>query len=677
MILTKDKTEHELIGQYGEFLTDYYRDDIGTALQEGQDSITVEYADLFQFNPDLAEDTVEKPERCFPEFDRALTEVDMPVPGSVEKLADMVVRLSGVDVEDLTVNTLRSNHRKRYLGLRGQVSRASQVHPRVVKAVFRCENCSTTDHDHLLDPIPQYGDEVQLPGQCPGCEKKGPFTLVEDKSVFVDHQKVELADEPGENMGANSHTVPVHFYRDEAGRVMPGDRIRVNGLISTDNARANQSTSKISTSRPWRIEGRSIDPEEVAFAEVEPERVDEIQEAAASDTLVDDVIESVAPKIISDERGRMHKLAIALQWFGGVAREGRRSDIHVFFVGSKGTGKSKLLNRGAEIAPKSVEASGKGATAAGLTATATQSEHGGWMLDAGALVLASGGMASVDEFDKMGSAVRKSMHEAMEDQRVPINKAGINTVLPTETAILAAANPNGGQFDRFDNLTTQIDLEAPLISRFDLIFGLVDTEDEAMDEEIARSQYESTPTTQPIDDELLTEYVAYARQNIHPEFASTEVEDHLIDWYVSKRKEYASEEGLNIGPRTNDALRRLSEASARMRLSDTVEMEDAKRAIELKKMHFGDVMFDRDGEFDAAQGSGYTNDPQTQEEKVDAIREMIEEHETTDVGADIEAVMTAAQNEYDMSPRTVEGLIQNLREDGRAYEPQQGKVRLT
>lgn len=205
----------------------------------------------------------------------------------------------------------------------------------------------------------------------------------------------------------------------------------------------------------------------------------------------------------------------------------------------------------------------------------------------------------------------------------------------------------------------------------------MDTEDEAMDEQIARSQYESTPTSQPIDDELLTEYVAYARQNVHPEFASSEVEDHLIDWYVSKRKEYAEEDGLNIGPRTNDALRRLSEASARMRLSDTVEMQDAKRAIELKKMHFGDVMFDRDGEFDAAQGSGYSNDPQTQDEKVQAIREVIEEHESTDKGADIEEVLTAAQNEYDMSPRTVEGLIQNLREDGRAYEPQQGEVRLT
>jgi len=543
--------------------------------------------------------------------------------------------------------------------------------------VFRCERCSSSDYDHLLDPIPQYGDEIEMPRECPGCERQGPFTLVEDKSTLVDHQKVELADEPGENMGANSHTVPVHFYRDEAGRVMPGDRIRVNGLITTDTARSNQSSKKMPTSRPWRIEGRSIDPEEVAFAEVEPERVDEIQETAESDTLVDDMIDSIAPRIISDDRGRMHKLALALQLFGGVDRPSRRGDINLFLVGSKGTGKSQLLRRAADIAPKSVEASGKGATAAGLTATATQSEHGGWMLDAGALVLASGGMASIDEFDKMGSGVRKSMHEAMEDQRVPINKAGINTVLPTETAILAAANPAGGEFDRFDNLTSQIDLEAPLISRFDIIFGLVDTADSTRDERIARSQYGDEKTEQPIDDELLTEYVAYARQNVRPSFNDADVEDRLVEWYVAKREEHAETEGLNIGPRTNDALRRLSEASARMRLSDTVEMEDAERAIDLKKMHFGDVMFNRDGDFDAGQGSGYTDNPSTQEERIEAVSDLIDEAEATDSGAEVEGLLAAAQNKLDMAPSITEDTIEELMKDGRAYEPQQGEVRLT
>jgi len=225
MILTKDNIEHEFIDQFAEFLTDYYRDDIGTAVQHGEKSVTVEYGDLYQFNPDLAYDLIENPDRLFPEFDRALAEVEMPIPGTEKTLGDMVVRLSGVDAQELTVNTLRSDHRDRYLGLRGQVSRASQVHPRVVKAVFRCERCSASDYDHYLDPIPQFGDEIELPRECPSCERQGPFTLIEEKSTLVDHQKVELADEPGENMGANSHTVlPRRSGAGDARRPHPRER---------------------------------------------------------------------------------------------------------------------------------------------------------------------------------------------------------------------------------------------------------------------------------------------------------------------------------------------------------------------------------------------------------------------------------------------------------------------
>jgi len=678
MIIEKQDVEHELVEQFTEFLTKYYKDKIATAIQEGAESVTVEYADLYKYNPDLAYDITQKPERVYPELDRALTDVDIPVAGADNKLMDMVVRLSGVDEEDITVNTLRTNNREKYLGIRGQVSRVSQVRPKTIKTAFRCEGCSSPDAETIIGPFPQYGDEVELPQRCPACERNGPFTLDEDKSTMVDHQKIELSDEPGENMGANSHSVPVHIYRDEAGKIMPGDRIRVNGLITTDRARSDSSSKKISTSRPWRIEGRAIDPEEVAFAEVEPERVDEIKEIAASDTLVEDIIGSVAPGLVSDTRGRKHKLAIALQWFSGVKRNGRRGDINLFLVGSKGTGKSQMLSRAAQLAPKSVEASGKGATAAGLTATATQSEHGGWILDAGALVLASGGMASVDEFDKMSSGARKSMHEAMENQRVPINKAGINTVLPTETAILAAANPNGGQFDRFTPLTLQVDLEAPLISRFDLIFGLIDTQDEKKDENIARSQYAAESNDPVIPDDLLTEYIAYARQKVEPAIEQGgEVEDRLVSWYVDKRKEHEDTDGLNIGPRRNDALRRLSEASARMRLSETVEMQDAERAISLMQMSFGDVLLDREGNLDDGKGSGYETQPKTQKERIERLKDAINDCATAEEPAVWDDVIDTATTEYIIPPETAEKELQNMYNKGIWYEPQQGTLKVS
>jgi len=674
MIPDNDQIQHDLIGKLGEFLSRYYKDEIATAVQEGRTSVTVEFSDLYQYDADIAADYVENPDMFADNLDRATYEVDIPVPGSDDVLADMIVRVSGVDVDEIAVNNLRNDHRGKYLGLRGQVSRATQVRPKTVMAVFRCERCSTSDNEKLLEPVPQFGEELQLPDQCPGCERSGPFTLVEEESTMVDHQVLELADEPGENMGANSHTVPVHLYRDEAGGVMPGDRIRVNGKITTDHARSN-GNSKIKTSRPWRVEGRAIDPEEVAFSEVTPERVEEIEALADDPNLVQKLIDSVAPNIVTDERGDMHKLAILLQMFGGVKRNGRRGDLNVFLVGSKGTGKSQMLSHAAELAPKSVQASGKGATAAGLTATATQSQHGGWMLDAGALVLASGGMASIDEFDKMNDGARKSMHEAMEDQRVPINKAGINTVLPTETAILAAANPMGGEFDRTTPLTQQINLEAPLISRFDLIFGLIDDQDEEWDRMVATSQYDSEEKTGPVEDSLITEYVAYARQNVQPVFADESVKQELVEWYVSKREEHEGSEGLNLGPRTNDALRRLAEASARMRLSDTITMEDAERAIELKKMHIGDVMLDIDGNIDAAKGAGHSN--------VNSIKEAVEmlydELEPEQGGVTIEEFVNNQDSVQGvtLSRKKVEEQVEKFMKTGQMYEPETGEYRRT
>lgn len=669
MIPTPNEDHADIIDNCIEFLEKYYKDDIALALQHGDKSLTVEYSDLYQFDGDLAYDLVEHPDTIVDHLDQALSHVNIPVAGTEQELEEMLVRVTGVDEADVSVNTLRNEHRGKYLGVRGQVSRASQVLPRTIEAVFRCERCSTPETDFLLEPIPQFGDEIQLPNNCPGCKKQGPFTLVDEKSTMVDHQLVELTTEPGENMGANTHTIPVHLYRDAAGGVLPGDRIRVNGKITTDMANGTRG-SKLKTSRPWRIEGRSVDPEEVAFTEVTPERIEQIKDLSEKDNLVQLFVDSIAPSLVTGERGDMRKLGITLQFFSGVQRNGRKADINIFLIGSKGTGKSQLLRRAAELAPKSVQASGKGATAAGLTATAKQSEHGGWILDAGALVLASGGMASIDEFDKMSDGARKSMHEAMEDQRVPINKAGINTVLPTETAILAAANPMGGEFDRYTPLTEQINLEAPLISRFDLIFGLIDDENEDKDRMIANQQYSSDEPEQPLEDDLITEYVAYARQNVNPEFVDESVRQRLVDWYVDKRQEYAETEGLNIGPRFNDALRRLAEASARMRLSEEIEMEDAERAIELKKMHIGDVLLDQDGNIDVSK-AGYS--------KVNSIREAVEllldELEPEEGGVTI-SEMAAKSDELsgvNLTEDNITEKIESMARAGEVYEPSTGE----
>jgi replicative DNA helicase Mcm len=609
-----------LVEECREFLRRYYEDEIVAAIDDTK-SITVDYGDLYIYDDVIANDLIDSPRKIIAALRGALHYMELPVNADDTNQRNLDVRVAGVDVEQPIVSKLRTDqHLSKYIGVRGQVSLASQVKPKLMTAMFRCERCSDENGDFTVGPVPQYGDDVVLPDECPDCGRPGPFTRMRDESEYADHQIVELTDPPGENPGSSGNVVPVHLYGDVTGDVKPGDRLRVNGLVDTEDMifRGQQSESR---REDWMILGHAIDSEETAFEDVEPERVEEIKEIANGGNVRELLVRSFAPDILTNDRGDTHKLALLLALFGG--HGGHRDDINVMLIGAPGTAKSQLLDRAKTIAPKAVKASGKGATAAGLTATATKSETTGkWMLDAGALVLASGGVACIDEFDKMKSETRQSMHEAMEDQEVPINKAGINTTLTTETTVLAAANPKHGSFNRFEPLNEQINLGSPLLSRFDLIFGVMDNVDSNRDEMIARHQHERSAgekeVQKPLEDSLLTEYIAYARQNIYPTYASDEPRDYLVEYYVEKRQasDGDDDEVTPVTARMNDALRRLAQASARMHLRDTITMKDAQIATELMDMTIGDTALEEDGTLNGAKQEGRN---QTQEDRIKSV----------------------------------------------------------
>lgn len=576
------------------------KDDIADAIRTNEQSFEIPYEDIEAFSDDLARDFIESPDKMFAHADKALADIHIDV---LEDTAEgLTPRITNVP-RTINVGELRSRHTGQFLGIKGHVSVATQVKPKTTEITFACLRCSGDGQtDYTLAPIPQTGDEIQPPHQCPNCERNGPFEAVDQEEI--DHQVVELADDPNNTVGTDGHTIPVHLKDDLAGEVRAGDRIQVNGVVRTEPVRMHGQSSE-STRRPWRIEAKSIDPEQVAFEDLTPTRREQIDRLAAMDDVIDRLIDAFCPRLIGGDRLRQVKLAILLQMVGGVDRDGRRSDINLFLVGDKGTGKSELLKWADKIAPKSIQVSGKGATAAGLTATATHSEYGdGWMLEPGALVMADGGLACIDEFDKMADSARKSMHEAMEQQEVPINKAGINTVLSSETAVLAAANPVGGVFDRYTDLREQINLEAPIIDRFDLVLAMKDPVDEERDRTVATHQLSTDATPVDITDELFREYIADARRNVKPEYESESLREELVEFYVKIRQESKDDE-TNVspfGPRLNDALRRLPEASARLRHSDTIQREDVERAMRLTNRYIGDTQLSEDGEIDSDRG---------------------------------------------------------------------------
>ncbi|WP_135303433.1 LAGLIDADG family homing endonuclease [Haloarcula amylovorans] len=367
---------------------------------------------------------------------------------------------------------------------------------------------------------------------------------------------------------------------------------------------------------------------------------------------------------------------------------------------------SQMLSYIREIAPRSVYTSGKGSSSAGLTAAAVRDDFGDgqqWTLEAGALVLADQGIAAVDELDKMSPEDRSAMHEALEQQRISVSKAGINATLKSRCSLLGAANPKYGRFDQYEPIGEQIDLEPALISRFDLIFTVTDQPNEEEDRNLAQhiiqtnyagelnthrvqnatsnfSEEEVDTVTDEvaptIDPDLLRKYIAYAKRNCFPtmtEEAKSVIEDFYVDLRLKGQDDDAP---VPVTARKLEALVRLAEASARIRLADTVEEEDADRAVDIAHYCLKEIGVDPEtGEFDADVVE--TGTSKSQRDRIQNIRGIIADIEDEyDEGAPIDVVVERAE-EVGIDESKAEHEIEKLKQKGEVYEPRTDHLRTT
>ena len=367
---------------------------------------------------------------------------------------------------------------------------------------------------------------------------------------------------------------------------------------------------------------------------------------------------------------------------------------------------SQMLAYIENIAPRAVYTSGKGSSSAGLTAAAVRDDFGDgqqWTLEAGALVLADQGIAAIDELDKMRPEDRSAMHEALEQQKISVSKAGINATLKSRCSLLGAANPKYGRFDQYEPIGEQIDLEPALISRFDLIFTVTDQPDEEKDKNLAEhiltTNYAGELTTQQeemtsldvsddeieemteqvdpeIDAELLRKYIAYAKQNCHPRMTD-EAQATIRDFYVDLRAKGTDEDAaVPVTARKLEALVRLAEASARVRLSDTVEQSDAEQSVEIVRSCLQDIGVDPEtGEFDADIVEAGTS--KSQRDRIKNLKTLISDiEEEYDDGAPVDIVLERAE-EVGMEQSKAEHEIDKLKQKGEVYEPSTDTLRTT
>lgn len=596
------------------------------------------------------------------------------------------------------IRDLRSEHISKFVAIEGIVRKVTEVRPRIVEATFVCSTCGKKVG------VPQEENVIKQPYECKACKSKGRFILLPEESISIDSQRIKIQEYP-ENLkgGEQPQTIDVILEGDLTGKINPGDRVVINGIV---RAQPRAMGSKKLLHMDIHLEGNSIEILQQEYEELEITEEDKkkIIELSEDPEIYNKIVRSIAPAIYGHDD---IKLAIALQLFGGVPKrlpDGTeiRGDIHILLVGDPGVAKSQLLRYVHRIAPRSVYTTGKGTTTAGLTATATRDEYDGrWTLEAGALVLADKGIALVDEIDKMRSEDRSALHEAMEQQTVSVAKAGINAVLRARCALLGAANPKYGRFDRYAPIAEQIDLSPTLLSRFDLIFVLTDDPDEERDRMLAKhildthalgekleklknivsTEYsreavesEAKKIEPAIEPELLRKYIAYAKRTVFP-VLSEEAKERIINFYLSLRSKAKENSPMPVTARQLEALIRLAEASARLRLSDQITLEDVERVIRIVRKSLEQIAIDPEtGEIDIDYA--FTGTSKTQRDRIMIMKKIVEELENIhEKGAPEDEILRMAE-EHGISQNKAKEILYKMKERGDLYCPRVGFFRV-
>lgn len=687
---------------WSRFLKSRYKKELGELGREypHRRSLYIDYREIEKFGKPgitLADELLENPGKVLEDVWDAIKSNQLIRTKDGKEPRGINIRFKNLP-QKLGVRNIRSDDINRFISVEGILRKTTEVRPRIVEAVFKCPA------GHFTYKKQKYGKFIEPEGcATDGCTFRK-LELLPKRSRFVDSQKLRVQESPeGLRGGEQPQTLDIDVTDDLAGRVSPGDRVIINGIL---RSMQRMIRGEKSTVFDIFLECNSIEIQEKEFEEVDIDEhaEDEIRELSRDPLIYRKITHSIAPTIYGSEDV---KEAIALQLFGGIAKEmpdgsHLRGDIHVLLIGDPGIAKSQLLRYIVKLSPRAIYTSGQSSTSAGLTATAVKDEFGDgrWTLEAGALVLADMGVAAVDEMDKMQKEDRSALHEAMEQQTISVAKAGITATLKSRCALLGAANPKYGRFDMYGDIADQINMPPTLLSRFDLIFIMADQPEPRRDLAIAEhilmthsigeliQQHNKTPipgVTQEyidqqlsqvkpdIDPTLFRKYVAYAKRSCYP-ILSAEAKEALVNYYLKLRGIAEPNKPVPVTARQLEALVRLGEASARIRLSNTIEQSDAERVIHIVDACLRQIAYDaKTGSFDIDKVA--TGISKEKRDIVRVIKDAIRDIGGEGKRAAIDQVIEVASQKGFARDKVREGIDMLLR-NGEAMEPKNGIIQL-
>ncbi|ELQ73848.1 DNA replication licensing factor, MCM4 component [Trachipleistophora hominis] len=571
----------ETIEAFKEILDKHYQSRIRTMISLDQNSLFID--DLY----DLNQMCVNYPSEIIPILRKGLNEYILEKEPSFRQTEIEI----GIDAPAISLRKLCPSRIDKVVRIKGIVMRVSTVIPELIKGCYVCSSCGKSV------VIEKIKNVIQEPGAC-DCGSFFSYSLSYERSEYLDKQVVKI-----QEMESEQEPMCFNVVSYVIDRVMPGDRVEICGILKAAPI-LNPFTKKVKNVFRGYVEMLSVKKENEEGSAIDEdlhkENVEQENSAGKKNTgtrgyfvnsggaepitpdrRYERMAEMIAPSVYGHHDV---KKGILLMMVGGVRKNHfnctLRGSINILLAGDPGVAKSQLLTF-VNQHTKGIYTSGQGSSAVGLSASVTRDvETGQFVLESGALVLSDHGVCIIDEFDKMNNHSRGVLHEAMEQQSISIAKAGIITSLNCRCSILASCNPVNSVWDTKKSIIENVNLPATLLSRFDLIFILLDRNDKEQDERTARFIIDVYNERSAYDKNVLMECIAQSKAIIP--VISREAEKEIEDRYVELRS-LNNGNTITATTRQLEAIIRLSEAHARVRLSEVVEKEDVAEAVRLIK----------------------------------------------------------------------------------------------